>query len=213
MARTCNINLQGLNQLDACRNNLSGVRALWVAAQKDVETINAVLAETVTDLAAMVTLDTSGLTDKHAIECKTGKGFVGIYCADDMGELKYATQGTITGCKSLKATLDIYHPGFKRVALGALAYFNNQETVIVVKLNNGEIHLLGDQDRGAKLQDGMEGTSGKASEDDNGVNFIWEYNCPAPRIFDEDWDPKDTTTGLPILTAETVSEETVTEGD
>lgn len=207
MARTCNITLQGLNQLDACGNNLSGVRALWVANKNDVEAINAVLASTVTDFATMVTLDTSGLTTDHAIACVEGKGFAGIYCADDMGELKYATQGTITGCKSLKATLDIYHPGFKRVALGALAYFNNQEAIIVVKLNNGEIHLLGDLDRGAKLQDGMEGTSGKASEDDNGVNFIWEYNCPAPRIFSEDWDPKDATIGLPIVTATTVTDD------
>lgn len=210
MSRTCNINLQGLNQLDACGNNLSGVRALWVANKNDVEAINAVLAATVTDFASLVTLDTSGLTTDHAIACVSGKGFAGVYCADDMGELKYATQGTITGCKSLKATLDIYHPGFKRVALGALAYFNNQEAIIVVKLNNGEIHLLGDLDRGAKLQDGMESTSGKASEDDNGVNFIWEYNCPAPRIFDEGWDPKDATTGLPIVTEQTVDD---TEGD
>ena len=177
---------------------------------RDVAAINAVLASTVNDLASLVTLDTSGLTTDHAIECVTGKGFAGIYCADDMGELKYATQGTINGCKSLKATLDIYHPGFKRVALGALAYFNNQEAVIVVKLNNGEIHLLGDLDRGAKLQDGMESTSGKASEDDNGVNFIWEYNCPAPRIFTEGWDPKDATIGIPILSETEVSEE---EGD
>lgn len=206
MPRTCNITLQGLNQLDACGNNLSGVRAIWVANKNDVAAINAVLAATVTDLANMVTLDTSGLTNKHAIECVEGKGFVSVYCADDMGELKYATQGTITGCKSLKATLDIYHPGFKRVALGALAYFNNQEAVIVAKLNNGEIHLLGDMDRGAKLQDGMEGTSGKASEDDNGVNFIWEYNCPAPRIFDDGWDPKDATIGLPIVATETVND-------
>ena len=210
MPRTCNITLQGLNQLDACGNNLSGVRALWIIAKKDVTAINAVLASTVNDLASLVTLDTSGLTDKHAIECATGKGFVGVYCADDMGELKYATQGTITGCKSLKATLDIYHPGFKRVALGALAYFNNQEAVIVAKLNNGEIHLLGDEDRGAKLQDGMEASSGKAGEDNNGVNFIWEYNCAHSRIFTEGWDPKDATIGIPILTETVVSEE---EGD
>ena len=205
--RTCNINIQGLSQLDACGNNQSGVRALWIIAKKDVTEINAVLAETVTSFEDLVTLDTSGLTTEHAIECVTGKGFAGIYCADDMGELKYVTQGTINGCKSLKATLDIYHPGFKRVALGALAYFNNQEAIIVVKLNNGEIHLLGDLGRGAKLQDGMEGTSGKASEDDNGVNFIWEYNCPAPRIFSEDWDPKDATIGLPIVTATTVTDD------
>ena len=206
MPRTCNITLQGLNQLDACGNNLSGVRAIWVANKNDVAAINAVLAATVTDLSNMVTLDTSGLTNKHAIECVEGKGFAAIYCAVDMGELKYTTQGKLSGCKSLKATLDIYHPGFKRVALGALAYFNNQEAVIVAKLNNGEIHLLGDMDRGAKLQDGMEGTSGKASEDDNGVNFIWEYNCPAPRIFDEGWDPKDATIGLPIVATETVND-------
>ena len=78
MPRTCNITLQGLNQLDACGNNLSGVRAIWVANKNDVAAINAVLAATVTDLSNMVTLDTSGLTNKHAIECVEGKGFVSV---------------------------------------------------------------------------------------------------------------------------------------
>ena len=204
MARTCNITLQGLGQLDACGNNLSGVKALWITTKQDIEAINAVKAAIVTDFDKLVTLDTSGLTNLKAIACKTGKGFAAVYCADDMGELKYATQGTMTGCKSLKATLDIYHPGFKRVALGALAYFNNQEAVIVAKLNNGEIHLIGDLDRGAKLQDGMESTSGKASEDDNGVNFIWEWNCPAPQIFTDGWDPRDANIGLTILEEQVV---------
>lgn len=206
MPRTCNINLQELGRLDACGNNMSGVRAIWIIAKKDVTAINAVQPNTVTSLADLVTLDTSGLTNKHAIECVEGKGFAAIYCAVDMGELKYTTQGKLSGCKSLKATLDIYHPGFKRAALGAQAYFNNEEAIIVVKLNNGLIHLLGDMDRGADFQDGVESSSGKSGEDDNGVNFIWVYNCPAQRIFSDEWDPKDATIGLPIVATETVND-------
>ena len=207
MAKTCKLTMQSLGQLDACGNNRSGVKALWITTKQDIEAINAVKPATVTNFEELVTLDTSGLTNQKAIACKTGKGFIAVYSADDMGELKYATQGTMTGCKSLKATLDIYHPGFKRVALGALAYFNNQEAVIVAKLNNGEIHLIGDLDRGAKLKDGMESTSGKESGDPNGVNFIWEWNCSAQQIFTDGWDPRDTNIGLTILEEQEVEGE------
>ena len=41
-----------------------------------------------------------------------GQRFYHIYCSRDMGELKYTTQGTFGG-KSMKANLEIYHPGFK----------------------------------------------------------------------------------------------------
>lgn len=53
-----------------------------------------------------------------------------------MGELKYTTQGTFGG-KSMKANLEIFHPGFKPKLLGFIASVMNSETIILARLNNG----------------------------------------------------------------------------
>ena len=102
---------------------------------------------------------------------------------------------------SWKGALELYHPGFKRTAIGLMAIINNQEVVVVAKLNNGEYHLLGDTDRGAKLAEGNEMTSGKAATDNNGINPVLEYNCGRQQIFWDGFDPNDSTTGIPILGA------------
>ena len=65
-----------------------------------------------------------------------GQRFYHIYCSRDMGELKYTTQGTFGG-KSMKANLEIYHPGFKPKLLGFIASVMNSEAIILARLNNG----------------------------------------------------------------------------
>ena len=195
-----NITLNGLDQTNPCDNNQSGVKTAYICPVKDILAINAVHPSAPTSPDEFVTIGSSTLS-RQAITCKPGKGFVKIYSADDMGELKYTQQGTILGCRSWKGALELYHPGFKRTAIGLMAIINNQEVVVVAKLNNGEYHLLGDTDRGAKLAEGNEMTSGKAATDNNGINPVLEYNCGRQQIFWDGFDPNDSTTGIPILGA------------
>lgn len=196
------ITLVGLSRLNACENNMGGVKTIYICPAKDVVKINAKRKATPTDQTDFVTIGSSTM-DGKAIECVEGKGFVKIYCAEDMGELKYASQGTIVGGRSLKATLDIFNPGFGRAGLGFISYFNNADAIIVVKLNNGTYHLLGDTDRGALLAEGNEHTSGKATTDNIGINPVFEYNEPYAQLFWEDFDPEDETHGIPIISAST----------
>lgn len=200
------ITLASLDEPSACVQNPSGVKVVYTCPRKDIVSINAKRPATFTTLEDKVTIGASTLTGK-AITCATGKGFVRIYSAQDMGELKYVQQGEILGCRSFKASLEIYNPGFDRKSIGFMSLVNNQEQVIVVLLNNGEYHLLGDEERGAVLAAGNEMSSGKASTDNNGINPVFEYGPAEPMIFWEGFDPKDETKGIPILTEQTDDDE------
>lgn len=204
MSNTCdNITLTALEEPSACQQNPSGVKVVYTCPRKDVLAINAKRPTSMTSLEDKVTIGSATLTGL-AITCATGKGFVRIYSAQDMGELKYTQTGEILGCRSFKGSLEVYHPGFNRKSIGFMSLINNQEQVLVVLLNNGEYHLLGDEERGAVLASGNEMTSGKASSDNNGINPVFEYGPADPMIFWDGFDPKDTTKGIPIIGEEEV---------
>lgn len=201
MSNCTNITLAGLGRLQPCKTNLSGVKTMWIIPAADVLKINAVRAENISDLDDFCTIGSSALEGK-AITCKEGKGFVKVFCADDMGELKYTSQGNMVGARSFKASLEIYNPGFRRRQLGFLSYFNNQEAIIVVLLNNGEYHLLGDTFKGALLASGNEAVSGKAATDDQGINPTFEFNTGFAQIFWDGFDPTDEQHGIDIVDEE-----------
>lgn len=198
MSHDCNISIENLGRPCPCGNNMSGVNTVYVTLKDHVSAINATNPEIIQTFADKVTIGSSAMT-KKAIETKTAKGFVSIFSAKDLGELKYTPQGSIIGCKSMKANLEIFHPGFKRKLLGFSSTAMNEELIIIVKLNNGEYHLLGDIDRGAELADGSETTSGKATTDNNGATLMFSYDTPAPQIFYEGWNPNDETTGITFI--------------
>ena len=43
----------------------------------------------------------------------------------------------------------------------------DSEVIILARLNNGDIHMLGDADRGAEIGENVEASSGKAVTDNN----------------------------------------------
>lgn len=206
---SCNdLTFENLSDLTPCENNASGVKTMFFCPRAHITAINAVAPDASTSQVAtdMVTIGSSSLTTK-AITCAEGKGFYRVHCTEDLGELKYASQGDIPGTRSWLASLDIYHAGFHRAAIGFMSWLVNAEVVVVCQMNNGEWHLLGDIDRGARLRSGSEMTSGKASTDNNGINPIFEYTTGWPKIFWNGFDPRDTTKGIPII------EETEVDGD
>lgn len=170
----CSLELEDLNKGANCGNNMSGTKNIYFALKEEVADIPA-LPTTRNAFEDFAELDGD-------IEMATGKTFHHIYCSRDMGELKYATQGTFGG-RSLRASLEIFHPGLKAKLLGMIAATMNSELVILVRLNNGDIHVLGDNDRGAEMDDGVEATSGKAITDNNGATLKFVYDTPTAQIY------------------------------
>lgn len=197
----CSLTIESLANEEFCQNNMSGVKTMYICPKDDVTAINAVLAASKTSFADYVEIGSASMSGK-AFTVATGKGFAKIYCAKDLGELKYTVQGSGVGSRSMKANLEVFHPNFKRKILGFLGTMMNQEVIIVAVLNNGDKHLLGDLDRGAEIADGVEATSGKAVTDQNGATLVFEWDTPMPQVFYEAWNPEDATNGLPLIGAE-----------
>ena len=196
----CPLSIESLANTEFCQNNMSGVKTMYFIPKDDVTAINAVLATTKTSFTDYVQIGSTAMEGK-AFTVATGKGFAKLYCAKDLGEIKYAVQGAGVGSRSLKATLEVFHPGMKRKLLGFLGTMINQELIIVAVQNNGEIHLMGDLERGAELADGVEATSGKAVTDQNGATLQFEWDTPMPQVFYPEWSPEDSTNGLPMISA------------
>lgn len=194
----CSLTIESLANEEFCQNNMSGVKTMYIIPKSDITAINAVLSNTKTTFTDYVELGSSAMEGK-AFTVATGKGFAKIYCAKDLGELKYTVQGAAVGSRSMKANLEVFHPNFKRKILGFIGTMINQEVVIVAVLNNGDKHLLGDMERGAAIADGVEATSGKAVTDQNGATLVFEWDTPMPQIFYAEWNPEDTTHGLPLI--------------
>lgn len=196
----CTLSIESLANTEFCQNNMSGVKTMYFIPKSDVTAINAVLATTKTSFTDYVQIGSQAMEGK-AFTVATGKGFAKLYCAKDLGEIKYAVQGAGVGSRSLKATLEVFHPGMKRKLLGFLGTMINQELIIVAVQNNGEIHLMGDLERGAEIADGVEATSGKAVTDQNGATLQFEWDTPMPQVFYPEWSPEDSTNGLPMISA------------
>ncbi|MBQ9418731.1 MAG: hypothetical protein IJU19_09160 [Bacteroidales bacterium] len=210
---TCNLTIESLANEDFCQNKMSGVKLMYFIPQTDVTAINATLANVKTNFVDYVEIG-SATMEGQAFTVASGKGFAKLYCTKDLGELKYAVQGAGVGSRSFKATLEVFHPSFKKKILGFLGTMINQEMIVVVVLNNGEIHLLGDLYRGAQVADGVEATSGKAVTDQNGLTLNIEWDTPMPQIFYEGWSPEDATHGLPLIAASAAAaEESEEEGE
>jgi hypothetical protein len=198
MSTPCNLSISDLQLPEFCENVTSGVRRLLFIPKDDIETINAVIAAQPNEFEDFVIVGSPAMTQK-AIIVKSGCEFGEISTQKDLGELKYAVQGSAAGNRSFHVTIEIHHPGFRRAVLGFLAIAANLEFVLLAQLSNGDWHLLGDLDRGATLADGVEATSGKAITDQNGATMTFEYDCPLPRIMFSGWSPDDETFGVEMF--------------
>ena len=175
----CALELEDLNKGANCGNNMSGVKNVYISLKDNVASLPK-LPSNRTSYEDFALLEGN-------IVMVNGERFYHIYCSRDMGELKYTTQGTFGG-KSMKANLEIYHPGFKPKLLGFIASVMNSETIILARLNNGDVHMLGDADRGAEIGDSVEATSGKAVTDNNGATIAFVYDTPTAQIYTGEMD-------------------------
>jgi hypothetical protein len=173
----CSLEMEDLNMAASCANNMSGVKNVYIAFKSDIATFPKLpnVRAKYEDFAVL----------EGAITMKGEKRFYHIYCSRDLGELKYTLQGP-TGARSMKATLEIYHPGFKAKLLGLVSSTMNSELVILARLNNGDVHLLGDKNRGVEYGDNAELSSGKAVTDNNGGTLNFVFDTPTAQIYKGD---------------------------
>lgn len=193
----CIYDIETIDMPDGCSCNMSGVQRLLFIPKKHVESINAIPSAMATSYEDHVTIGNPSLSQK-AITVKSGKEFAELYCAEDLGELKYSLQGQ-RGSRSLLARLEVFHPSFKKKVLGFFGTGINEEFIIIALMLNGEWHLLGNSRRGAKMSDGSEATSGKAVTDPNGLTVVFEWTCRLPQVFFEGWDPNNETNGVEMF--------------
>jgi len=180
----CNLGLEDLNKSGKCANNSSGVKVIYYALREDVKEMPT-LPNTRSKFEDFAVLSEGGTAvggKTHSIEMLSGKRFFRFYCGKNLGELKYSIQG-VAGGKSMNANLEVMHPGLRKEILGFMAATMNDELIILCKLNNGDIHVLGDLERGAELGDNAEATSGKAITDANGVTLNFTYDTPTAQIY------------------------------
>lgn len=193
----CNFEIENINQPDGCGNNMSGVYRLLFIPRKHVEAINATPAPSASLYTEHVTIGCPAMLSR-AVTVKAGKEFGELYCAEELGELKYSLQGQ-KGSRSLLATLEVFHPGFKKKILGFLGSGLNNEFVILAMLANEEWHLIGSTRRGARLSNDTQATSGKAASDPNGAQIIFEWTCRMPQVFFQGWSPDDPVFGVEMF--------------
>ena len=173
MPEDCNIVLEDLLKKGGCEDNASGVKKIAVFLTEDVHT----WPERRTAIGQMrdyVELDGD-------LVFKQGKRAFVIHCKDEAGELHYEGQGE-EGSRSQKGILNIYNPCMKSPLLGFIAAVQNADIGALAWLNNGEVHLLGDKDRGMHMSENN-ATSGKAIGDPNGGDLTFDYNCSRAQVY------------------------------
>jgi len=170
----CSLEMEDLNMAASCANNMSGVKNVYIAFKDNIASFPSLpnVREKFEDFAVL----------EGTIAMKPSKRFYHIYCSRDLGELKYTLQGP-TGARSMKATLEIYHPGFKPKLLGLVSSTMNSELIILARMNNGDVHLLGDKNRGVEYGDNAELSSGKAVTDNNGGTLNFVFDTPTAQIY------------------------------
>jgi len=107
------------------------------------------------------TLEENGTLTGNIV-LKTGKKMNSIYITDDTGEYEMESVGEMDG-KSFVAHLCLFNPGLKKTLLGFINYAKNENLVFIVKDNDGQFYLMGDDTRAA-IYNGAPDGSGTSRE-------------------------------------------------
>lgn len=121
--------------------NMGGIAQIaYFCAWADVETWP-------TKPAAPATLEENGTLTGN-LTLKAGKKMNSIYITDDTGEFEIESVGEMDG-KSFVTHLRLFNPGLKKQLLGFINYAKNENLVFIVKDNDGQYYLMGDDTRAA----------------------------------------------------------------
>lgn len=109
------------------------------------------------------------------LEMEVGKKLFSMYLTDDTGGFQIESVGEKDG-KSFVLHLRLFHPGLQKRILGFINAAKNANLVFVVKDNNGQMFLMGDELRPVTLEgDDDESGTGKETTSRRGISMHFTY--------------------------------------
>jgi hypothetical protein len=106
---------------------------------------------------------------------KTGKQLFEMYITDDTGEFEIESVGERDG-KSFATHLRLFNPGLKKKLLGFINWAKNENLVFVVKDNDGQYYLMGDDTRPATFEGAPDGAgTGRETAARRGISMEFVY--------------------------------------
>jgi hypothetical protein len=131
-----------------------------------------VAPSTLEDLATL-TGDIAMLSTKRMFE---------MYITDDTGEFSVEPVGEKDG-KSFVMRLKLFHPGLQKKILGFINAAKNENLVLIVPDNDGNLFLMGDALRSAKYEGSPDGAgTGKETAGRKGISM--EFSFKTTNIYD-----------------------------
>lgn len=148
--------------------NMGGIAQIcYFAKWEDVETWP-------TKPVAPATLEENGVLTGDIV-MKVGKKFNSIYITDDTGEFEIEPTGEVDG-KSFVTHLRFFNPGLKAKLLGFMNWAKNENLAFIVKDNDGQFYLMGDETRPATYVGAPDGSgTGKETAGRRGVSMEFQY--------------------------------------
>lgn len=115
---------------------------------------------------------------------KAGKRLFEMYITDDTGEFEIETVGELDG-KSFVEHLRLFHPGLKKKILGFMSAVKNDNLVFIVKDNDGQYYLMGDDTRPAIFA-GSPDSNGTSRETAGrrGMSMEFTYKTANVHVYD-----------------------------
>lgn len=106
---------------------------------------------------------------------KTGKQLFEMYITDDTGEFEIESVGERDG-KSFVTHLRLFNPGLKKKLLGFINWAKNENMVFIVKDNDGQYYLMGDETRPATFEGAPDGAgTGRETAARRGISMEFVY--------------------------------------
>lgn len=106
---------------------------------------------------------------------KAGKQLFEMYITDDTGEFEIEPVGEKDG-KSFVAHLRLFNPGLKKKLLGFINWAKNENLVFIVKDNDGQYYLMGDETRPATYEGAPDGAgTGRETAARRGISMEFVY--------------------------------------
>lgn len=120
------------------------------------------------------------------IALKADKQMYSIYITDDTGEFEIEPVGEMDG-KSFVTHLRLFNPGLKKKILGFMNWAKNENLVFIVKDNDGQYYLMGDDTRPATYAGAPNG-SGTSQETAGrrGISMEFVYKTANLYVYEGD---------------------------
>lgn len=112
---------------------------------------------------------------------KPGKQMHEIYITDDTGEFEIETVGEMDG-KSFVTHLRLFNPGLKKKLLGFINWAKNENLVFIVKDNDDQYYLMGDDTRAA-IYNGSPDGSGTSRETAGRRGISMEFTYKTANVY------------------------------